>query len=309
MKKLEITVFDVEHGSCSFIKSPNGYGIVIDCGRSQNLSPIHFLAQTVLPYCKPYMGCLLSCLIVSHPHNDHIQDISRLISYCRPGILVRQPYDWSKLEEASGNYENLDQYRRLEQGYTAPVLIAPDFGCEIVTSFGVSPDRAWQLNPAKFVNNSSIPVIISYCGYKIVLAGDLEEEGWTELLCEQSFRAALSGTNILVASHHGHKSGFCSQALTAMGYPDVVLVSAGDGDQHVDSQYSSPQFVRGINVGDRFRRMLSTRQDGSVIIQISENGGAFIATANSAGHIPCRWQRHYRPGTLLTQALNQMVYS
>ena len=91
---------------------------------------------------------------------------------------------------------------------------------------------------------------------------------------------AVRGTNLLIAPHHGHRSGFSTDLMRAIGRPDVVIASVMAGDEHVDSRYSDPQFVRGIPDGTGSTvRLLTTRTYGALTVT-SRGAGSFNIQAH-----------------------------
>jgi len=68
---LEITVWDVQHGSATYIKTPNNRHIVVDLGDNGNdFSPLSAL------YARGVRQ--LDVVAVTHPHRDHMDDIYNL---------------------------------------------------------------------------------------------------------------------------------------------------------------------------------------------------------------------------------------
>jgi hypothetical protein len=43
MSGLRVIVFDVEEGFCAFVRSPNNYALLIDCGMTEKFSPIEYI--------------------------------------------------------------------------------------------------------------------------------------------------------------------------------------------------------------------------------------------------------------------------
>lgn len=91
---LRIILFDVEHGFCAFIRTPTGYTLLVDCGKAPNFSPVEYIRKHELAGTAPFNGHQLTKLIVTHPHEDHIEDIARLVRDMPPAILHRQQYNW-----------------------------------------------------------------------------------------------------------------------------------------------------------------------------------------------------------------------
>lgn len=173
---------------------------------------------------------------------------------------------------SSGGKADISTFTGMLGDYAYPSDIV-DYGCSVDVGYGLTPFEAESLNSSKMVNNSSRQVIVSHGGFKIVFSGDVEADGWGALLQNIGFRSALSGTNVFVASHHGHSSGYSKEIFNAMGKPDVVVVSAESGDPHVDGGYSDSKNVKGILYRDfGVRYMLSTRNDGSMVIDVSDDG-------------------------------------
>lgn len=263
-----LIVFDVDHGFCAFVKSPTGETLLIDCGRRDSFSPVVYLINHELG------GAQLTQLIVTHPHDDHIEDIEYVASKLPPRILQRQVYDWQAVKEAECDYENLDHYSEWQSTYNAPAP-AVDWGMDIKV-FRLTPREAQALNEDNWVNNSGMVVIITITGNKFsekfVFGADVEEDGFSELLKNQYFRKAVAGADFYIASHHGHSSGFSTELYDAMGKPFLNIISVTSGDEHVDGRYASDDYARGAQVAGEKRYSLTTRTDGSIFIDVDDEG-------------------------------------
>lgn len=78
MKSLVCTIFNVEHGLCVFVKSPNGCGLLVDCGSRASFSPIKWSRgkyNVNTPGFQYYEGRQYAEMIVTHLHHDHFSDI------------------------------------------------------------------------------------------------------------------------------------------------------------------------------------------------------------------------------------------
>ncbi len=272
MAGLRVTVFDVEHGLCALIETPSGHGIMYDCGCAKDFSPVRYVHQRVK--LLPHNGLALATLIVSHPHDDHIEDIRRLKTELPPASIFRQHYVWNEIKQPGVVYPNLDAYSAWQATYDQPATY-PAWGMNVTIGPSLPPTKAKTLM-GNFVNNSSIPLFLEYAGRKVTLVGDLEVEGWAELLKDELFCERLRRTDFFVASHHGHSSGFSAGAFAVIGKPWMNIVPVHHGDTNVDTRYSSPDYARGMDFGGRKRYMLSTRTDGTVFISITDVGNASI---------------------------------
>lgn len=266
-----VIVFDVDHGFCAFVKSPTGHTLMIDCGRKESFSPVVYVIDNELD------GARLTQLIVSHPHDDHIEDIQYVTSKLPPLILLRQVYDWEKVKEGEGDYENLDHYSVWQTKYNAPAPTV-DWGMDIKV-FRLTPAEALALNQNNWVNNSGMVVVVTITGTtgnkfteKFVFGADVETDGWIELLNKEDFRKTVAGADFYIPSHHGHSSGFCPELYDAMGKPYLNLISVTSGDEHVDPRYSAEDYSKGTSVNGEERYALTTRTDGSIFVDVDDEG-------------------------------------
>jgi beta-lactamase superfamily II metal-dependent hydrolase len=273
-----LIIFDVDHGFCAFVKSPTGQTLMIDCGRKEPFSPVVYLIENELN------GARLTQLIVSHPHDDHIDDIEYVTSKLPPLILQRQLYDWEKVKEAECDYENLDHYSAWQARYIFPAP-AIDWGMDIKV-FKLTPTEAQALNQNNWINNSGLVVVVTITGTtgrkfseKFVFGADVESDGWIELLKNQNFKRAIAAADFYIASHHGHSSGFSTELYDAMGKPFLNLISVTSGDDHIDSRYGSADYARGADVNGEKRYSLTTRTDGSIFIEVNDEGRFSTSTA------------------------------
>jgi beta-lactamase superfamily II metal-dependent hydrolase len=274
---LKVILFNVEHGLCAFVKSPTGRTLLIDCGKATKFSPIKYIVNNELSDCADEGKFAFTQFIISHPHGDHLEDIERLKLYA-PRILYRQRgYDWEEVKEVNSESgaELVESYKKWQETYDSP---APevDWGFDLSLRDALTPEEAKEVNESKMVNNSSVPVIITYNGSeyqeKFFFSGDLEEDGWKKLLKRESFKRAIKETDFFITSHHGHSSGYCKEIYEAMGKPIVNIVSARSGDESVEPSYSSPDNAIGKEIGGTKRYMLSTRSDGSICISVNSKG-------------------------------------
>ena len=70
--KLDIIIFDVEHGNCAFVQSRIGETLLLDCGNKENFSPAEFI------YKKGWANeAGIETVVISHHDSDHIADSDR----------------------------------------------------------------------------------------------------------------------------------------------------------------------------------------------------------------------------------------
>lgn len=273
MSKLRVLIFNVEFGFCSFIKTPNNYTLLIDCGATDRFYPIKYIIDNELSGVTERAGRKLTKFILSHPHDDHLTDIERLKEDLEPAMIFRQKYNWEevKIGDKKG-YGSLDVYSEWQEKYRYKPQSLPDWGMSINHNFYLTPEKAKKVDENKYINNSSIPVFMEYKGWKITFPGDLEQKGWLELLKLDGFKKLLNGTSFFITSHHGHSSGYCKEIYDCMGKPHFNIVSAHKGDESIESAYSKPENAIGVQYNNQPRYMFSTRSDGTIFLEVDENG-------------------------------------
>ncbi|MEJ2437660.1 MAG: MBL fold metallo-hydrolase [Sulfurovaceae bacterium] len=268
MNQTEVTFWDVEHGNAAHIKTPNGRHIVIDLGigsyeSGREFSPLLHLKNNGIDQ--------LDCVVITHPHLDHIDDILNF-DVLSPKVLLRSTH-LSK-EEILGEVraqdrEKFDKYFEIDSRYNSPIsntvndLSLSEYWGELKIKTFVS-DACAHSN----INNHSIIVVIEYVGIKVVFTGDNETCSYNELLALPEFKDTVKKADILLAAHHGRESGYHNDFVSLVN-PRVTVVSDGRfGDTSATSRYwfkSRGWDVYKSDGSSSKRYVLTTRQDGEVV--------------------------------------------
>jgi competence protein ComEC len=220
----------------------------------------------------------LNFLSISHPHVDHIRDILSLqllppFVVSGPTILGDQLIT-EQIEEADRDL--LEAYLDLKRQYSGPIPASelpydrtwgdPAYFSQYWT------DADWQKEP----NNTSFVTFYKAGKFTLLYPGDIELRGWNQLLKESRFVEDLQSTSVFIASHHGREAGF-SKAILEKARPLLVVISDSRfKDTSITGRYSSLASgfpVTNDNSGAIERRkVVSTRADGRVIIDVSDQG-------------------------------------
>ena len=272
---LKFIVWNVQHGSAAYIQTPNGKHIVVDLGAdtsdARGFSPLSHLKNCGISR--------LDLVIISHPHLDHIKDILNFdqldpIYLIRPRHLTEDDI-WAGNENAdAGVKQIIRKYIEISNNYSpssgkhdSPRLPENNGGVSIKT---FKPRQSAHTN----LNNHSVVTVVSYNGVKILIPGDNEPPSWDELLKRSDFKAAISDVNVLVASHHGRKSGFHSELFNYFR-PLITIISDGQFlDTSATDRYSAVTEGRQVNRrkgSPQFRKCVTTRNDGSIVTEIGKN--------------------------------------
>lgn len=274
---LEIVFWDVQHGSATYIKTPNGKHIVKDLGtgsyktNDEKFSPLLHLKQK-------WRVNQLDYVIITHPHKDHIDDIMNFdelspLALSRPKHLPRDEIMKNVQKEDEYLFE---KYFEIDQRYSSPIsstsdpLLSNNNGGVKIEKF--TPNSSSTSN----INNHSIVTVLSYADSKVILTGDNEPPSWNELLEIERFKNSIKNADILLAPHHGRNSGF-SPELFEYFNPKLTIVSDGRFcDTSATDRYSKISkgwLVHRRNGNEEMRKCVTTRNDGVIVVKLGYNNG------------------------------------
>jgi len=282
MGDLNLIVFNVDHGLCVLVRTPSGHFMMIDAGCSASFKPAEWVANQTQLAATWHGRHKLTQLIVTHPHDDHVEGINSVIEKLPPAFLLRRKdLPWHEvLNPPDGDpSENAKEFYEWQHSYNSPVVSEPDYGCS-VTAFSLSKPELDVL-PGQLqncLNNSSYVTVITWNNgeytWKAVICGDNEEAGLNALMAKPGFVEAISDCTILVTPHHGHSSGYCGEFVEALGKPQFVFHSVPKKCDHLDVRYDD--LSSGFEFGGNTRRVLTTRHDGHIWIRSYSNHYEFV---------------------------------
>ena len=99
----------------------------------------------------------------------------------------------------------------------------------------------------------------------MLLPGDVEVKAWNDMI-----NAGLDLAAVLVASHHGRKSGFSEDAMDAID-PSVVLISTDKLDPAHDAEDEYKKWTSHV---------YSTRTEGTIWVRMYDTGSFEIVSKN-----------------------------
>lgn len=254
-----IEIFDVEHGSCAVVTSPEGKRLMIDCG--------HNPARPWRPSVH-YYGQQIEQLVIGNYDEDHVSDLEDLMKNVSISFILRNSSvnasDLSRLKAENGMGSGIERLRTWMKAVEGKSGGIPDLGTMLHTYF-------YNYYPTDFddENNLSVVSFIEWSGFRIVFPGDMEGPGWKTLLTRRDFADKLKHVNVFVASHHGRKTGYCDEVFDICN-PQIVVMS--DRDRVFDSQDTVSWYAnrcQGMNYYGRQRSVFTTRNDGNIRIDVS----------------------------------------
>ena len=206
-EELEVTLLDVGQGECIHISYPDGSDALVDTGGqwSWNAEPSRFVGQRLVGrYLWHRRIRNLSYVLLTHPHQDHVQGYE----------FIRRAFPVERLMFAEPPPGELPEQRRtLSDGQTFffsgvehRVLHPPERG-----------DPVWNSSSS---NNRSVVLLLVYGRFRLLLTGDIDRD------IERRLTPRLGPTAVLKVAHHGSRSSSSSEFLSRLR-PRVGLISAG----------------------------------------------------------------------------------
>jgi hypothetical protein len=279
-----IRIFDVEHGACAIFGVDTPAIAMIDCGHNSTTGwrPSDFL--------RNQMGRThVDYLLITNVDQDHISDLANLT---RSGITIGalisnanvSPQSLRAIKEQCGTLTaDAEAYLAMRQNFGPP-----GSGMPIDQAMPGLSVRQYCHGVDRFQNTNDLSSVffLSYGPFKILFPGDTEKASWHAHLGNSSFVQDLRSTTILVASHHGRESGFCSEIFEYLR-PQAVVVS--DKSIMHETQEMIPDYRQiisgnGILVTNEQRRrhVLTTRRDGDILFQVNDNLGNYRVTTGAS---------------------------
>jgi len=287
-------IWKVEHGSAAFIRTPNGRTIIFDAGCSDDFSPATYLHTQ---YGLDSKNNKPDLLIISHPDKDHIQDLPTLYKLIPPKSLSRNKLIPDEAIYPSGTKdlkEPLKTYFEMNNQYTCPCSDYNKFepitnwGNVLMKTFSCTPEHIGNGGQDKIKNNLSLVSYVRYLNTEIIFPGDLEPIGWQMLFEKTKFTeyAGSATYRLLVAPHHGRKSGICFkrdgneyvyQKIFDVLKPDFVIMSDKWGNETTVPEKYMPHINSGLHVKNgskntfEVKKVLTTKTNSFVLIKKAEN--------------------------------------
>jgi len=273
----EFYLFDVDHGQCAALRLPNGRWCIFDLGRTAAFSPIAWIVENEACRVGPARFLFLKAT-VSHLHADHLADYTKLFRHGFESLKTvdaDEEYMADCWETCANNssWAKIQAFTQMCNSRSEPARSSPNYGAVKIRELCLPVDVARLIggDANARVNNASVVTRIDVYGNSILLCGDMQKEAWEAIIADRGdagriWRAFLSDIDILVAPHHGHRSGYSSKLLN-LAKPAVVLVSVVTRDPNVDSRYSQHP-VRGLTINGTPYHCITTRQKGHIKVEV-----------------------------------------
>lgn len=244
-----VAFLDVGQGDSVLIQS-DGLNILVDGSAGDQV--LHQLGK----YLKP--GDMhIDLLIISHPHQDHINGAIDLLERYEVEAIAINPVCYN-----SYNYNLLLQYEdkfifpkagsRLTLGELTFDFLYPATQTKVQCNTGL-------FHPSANINNDSLVFTLSYGDTSILFTGDAEKEVERELLLQ----ADLKKVDILKGGHHCSNTSNSKEFLEVVR-PKLVICSAG-----YKNLYGHPGDITLKNFNELGVEYLVTWEQGDIVIDLS----------------------------------------
>jgi beta-lactamase superfamily II metal-dependent hydrolase len=273
---MQIEIFDVEHGSCALLTLDGGQRIAIDCGHNSTTR------WTLHDHLRALGTNWLDELWLTNLDQDHLSGLAPLVAQVAIGNILMNPSItplWLREQKLLGGAvsDDIDALCRLMAAGRVNLPFGP-----LPANVGVH--YAWNLLGPSFddTNNLSLVATVRANGINVLFPGDVEERGMRSLLHLHGFAQAVRDVHVVVLPHHGRDNGCCEELFDAMqpGYPLVCIAS--DGPILHDTQMTHGWYgnrAAGIVLAGANRKVLTTRSDGHIYMDINEYGRGTLTTS------------------------------
>ena len=250
-----ITVLDVGQGDAILIEGSSGGRLLIDGGPDPDRLLVALDARL------PPWDRRLDAVILSHPHEDHVAGLARLLDRYR----VRRVFEPGTRGPGPGYAAWLERLGRPgapeRRGLAAGDHIDVD---EIAMTVLWPIAGQIPLEPpdgGTGINNVSIVLLGRIGGSRFLLAGDVEQDIDPHLLA-----AGLPRLDLLKVAHHGSRTA-TTQAFVDAVRPRVAIASAGAGNPYGHPTRQTIDRLRAAGA-----RVYRTDLDGSVSVTFGRDG-------------------------------------
>ncbi|MFA5793262.1 MAG: ComEC/Rec2 family competence protein [Candidatus Gracilibacteria bacterium] len=213
---LRVDFLDIGQGDSVLVTTAEKNHILIDGGPGRDV-------LSELPSALPYLFNEIDLMVLTHPHDDHIEGLIPLLERVPVGAIL-----FSAPAYKSESYDTF--LRKIDE------LKIPMFFAEAGVDFKFGDTFIDVLYPSNQtvgeefsnINNSSVILRISDGKNSVLLTGDADESVEAELV--DKYGASLKA-DIFKAGHHGSKYSNTADFLDAV-IPNLVVISVGEGNDY-----------------------------------------------------------------------------
>jgi competence protein ComEC len=213
------TFLDVGQGDCAFLRTPSGKTVLVDGGgSSERLQGGRVGYSTVVPYLRRQGANQIDVLVLTHPHDDHLQGLLPVIEGFRVGMVVDPAIP--NPSKAYRKFLSVVKSRRISY-HRAVRGQKIDFGDGVVAEVLNPPAR--RLTSTKDDTNSNSAVLrFVYGKSALLMAADSSVDSEADMLAAR----LRVKSDVLKIGHHGSSGSTSDRWLDAVK-PRMAVISVG----------------------------------------------------------------------------------
>lgn len=211
--RFHIYFLDVGQGDSVLIVTPGGAEVLIDGGPGNRV-------LSELSEILPFYDKSIEMIVLTHPDKDHMEGLVDVLKrYSVEKVMITGVFKQDSLYE--------EFLREIEDVQVIVAYAQSDF-----EYFGVNFDVLYPFeqivgSEPENLNDSSIVIMVSYNGKRVLLSGDAEAQEEGELIEADIDLMA----DIFKAGHHGSKTS-SSLAFLQKVRPEIVVIGVGKNNQY-----------------------------------------------------------------------------
>ncbi|MGL5440265.1 MAG: ComEC/Rec2 family competence protein [Filifactoraceae bacterium] len=221
-KQMKVHYIDVGQADSILIQSPEGKNILVDAGNVDDYEKVN-------TYLYQHGVGKLDVAIVTHPHEDHLGSMGKLVEKYKPDNIY--------ISSVPKSVMNVDERYIIEKPEKDLEMAANSVGTIIQAAYSgmvIPIDNSIKLeviSPVKdkkygLVNDYSITFKVKYLDTNFLFTGDIEKEAESDILQRYSNDLTYLKVDVLKVAHHGAISS-SNPAFLIAAEPKYSIVSVG----------------------------------------------------------------------------------
>lgn len=269
---LNVTIFDVGHGSSALLEFPKGYCMLLDGGGFSDNKVFDVGARIIAPLLWQKKIKTIDTIVLSHPNSDHLN-----------GLLYIADHFNVKNVWTNGESTDAKEHIRLNKIIDDKNICAPSYS-QLLRKHVINGVLVEILYPVKDfeikkkddswrdLNNNSLVIKVCFGTSSFLFPGDIELDAERELV---AVHGSILKSSVLLAPHHGSKTSSSIVFIEKVD-PEYVIISSGS-----NRRFNLPHKSVINRYEKRGCRILSTAEHGSV--SISTDGESFYISTFTKG--------------------------
>lgn len=269
-RDVRITFLNVGQGDSIIIESPYRKNVyVVDSGGllrfnqdqwKQSKHEYEVGRRIVVPYLKGRGIRVVNKLMLTHADADHIEGAEEVLEEIQVKEIHISPNSWEK----SVMYDLIELVKKERIPFKEKMAGEKWREGDVYFEYLSPIDTHYE------GNNDSLVLLFKYGSFKLLLTGDLEEEG--ELRLVKNNARSLEHLTILKAGHHGSKTS-SSEPFLKTTKPLLTIFSTG-----LNNRYGHPN----KEIVERYNNLklptLNTAEVGTIEVTVTKNQWDIITT-------------------------------